>query len=216
VVISVRVAGREYLMEGIVRVSHPEMGMGVEFSITAPDHEDRIAKLIQDLMDHRDVPRILVGKQERQSEAREEFRAPESDQPDALLELIRNGNSLAAGQFQEDLRAQRLGNRREPRMDIAIPLQLSATDINGRPLDQRVVTFNISKRGAGLRGVHGALQKGDRVFLSRAGRKEEFSVAWIGTPFRHAADMIGVVSIGDQASLWQDVLRETDQPSSVN
>jgi hypothetical protein len=217
VLISVRVAGREYLMEGLVRVSHVDMGMGVEFSITSADHEERIAKLIQDLMEHRDVPRILVGKQEspRQAEAREEFRLAE-ETPDPLLELIRSGSSIAAGQFQEDLKAQRLGNRREPRVDIAIPLQLSATDINGRPLDQRVVTFNVSKRGAGLRGVHGALQKGDRVSLSRAGRKEEFSVAWIGTQVRQAADLIGVVSISDQASLWQDVLRESDQPSSVN
>jgi hypothetical protein len=79
-----------------------------------------------------------------------------------------------------------------------------------------VVTFNISKRGAGLRGVHGALQKGDRVFLSRGGRKEEFAVAWIGAHVRQAADLIGVVAVGEQASLWQDVLRETDQPSNVN
>jgi hypothetical protein len=218
VLVSVRVAGREYLMEGLVRASHMGVGMGVEFQVSSPDHEERIGKLIQDLMDHRDVPRILVGRQERSREiaAKHEFRAIESEMPDPLLDLIRNGDSLPAGQFQEDLRAQRLGNRREPRMELALPLQLSATDVNGRPLDQRVMAFNISHRGAGLRGVHGALQKGDRVFLSRGGRKEEFSVAWIGAPSGPRADQIGVVAIGDSASLWQDVLRASGQTSQVN
>jgi len=57
---------------------------------------------------------------------------------------------------------------------------LTGTDVGGRPLDQRVVTVNVSRRGAKLQGIHGLLNPRDKIFLARAHHKEQFQVAWVG------------------------------------
>ncbi len=114
-------------------------------------------------------------------------------------------------QFLSDLRAQRLGKRRDPRIDLALPVLLSGTDVSGRPLDQRVMTINISRRGALLEGVHGVLQLGDTVSLARLHKKEQFKVAWVGEADTPAADQIGVAAVDPNTSFWNEVLEATAQ-----
>jgi len=80
--------------------------------------------------------------------------------------------------FQEGLRAQRLGNRREPRVEIAVPVLLNGSDVNGRPLDQRVMTINVSRHGAVLSGIYGLVRVGDEVSLARGRHKARFRVQW--------------------------------------
>ncbi len=123
VLLSIRVLDTECLLEGMVRVSHAQTGMGVEFT-RAQGHDQRakVAELIGHLMDSREVPRIFVGRKEDRKDGRNEPRndgkhavanpasgaAPEAESPDPLLELIRAGASLSVEQFQNALRAQRL------------------------------------------------------------------------------------------------------------
>ena len=123
VLLSIRVLDTECLLEGMVRVSHAQTGMGVEFT-RAQGHDQRakVAELIGHLMDSREVPRIFVGRKEDRKDGRNEPRndgkhavanpapgaAPEAESPDPLLELIRAGASLSVEQFQKALRAQRL------------------------------------------------------------------------------------------------------------
>jgi len=114
-------------------------------------------------------------------------------------------------QFLDDLRAQRLGKRRDPRIDLALPVQLSGTDVSGRPLDQRVLTINISRRGALLQGIHGVLRLGDIVSLSRLQQKEQFRVAWVGAEDTPAAGQIGVAAVDPNTSFWSEVLKATAQ-----
>jgi hypothetical protein len=123
--------------------------------------------------------------------------------------LIRSGASLTAEQLLSDLRAQRLGNRRDPRIDLALPVLLSGTDLSGRPLDQRVMTVNISRRGALLEGIHGMLGQGDIVSLARLHKKEEFRVAWVGKEDTAAEGQIGVRAVDPNTSFWDEVLAAT-------
>jgi hypothetical protein len=227
VVLSIRAANAECLLEGVVRVSHAETGMGVEFA-RLPEHNQRVRveDLIDRLMSNREVPRIFVGKKEHQTkEDRKQVRgaaldaspaaaldaAPNAGTPDPLLELIRDGPSLSAEQFLNDLRAQRLGNRRDPRIDLALPVLLSGTDVNGRPLDQRVMTINISRRGALLAGIHGILGAGDIISLARLHKKEQFRVAWVGAEDSRAAGQIGAAALDANTSFWDEVLEATAQ-----
>jgi hypothetical protein len=119
VLLSVRVSDTECLLEGVVRVSHAQTGMGVEFTrAQGYDQRTRVAELIGQLMDSHEVPRIFVGWKEDQKEGRREGKhaltnpvrgaAREGESPDPLLELIRTGASLTVEQFQKALRAQRL------------------------------------------------------------------------------------------------------------
>jgi hypothetical protein len=225
VLLSIRTADTECLLDGTVRVSHPQTGMGVEFT-GAPAHERRtqVEELINRLKSNSEVPKIFVGrKEERKQTRRIEGKddagdgqhaakipaadATENDElSDPLLELILEGPSLSAEQFLNDLRAQRLGKRRDPRIDLALPVLLTGTDVGGRPLDQRVFTINISRRGALLEGIHGMLRLGDKISLSRAQRREEFRVAWVGEDGTAGAGQIGVAAIDPNTSFWSEVL----------
>lgn len=119
VLLSIRLLDTECLLEGVVRVSHDQTGMGVEFTrAQGHDQRARVAELIGQLMSSHEVPRIFVGWKEDQKESRNEGKhaaknpapgaAREAGPPDPLLELLRTGASLTVEQFQKALRAQRL------------------------------------------------------------------------------------------------------------
>ena len=116
VVLSIRAHDKEYILDGVVRVSHAETGMGTEFtrSHTPAEH---VEELIEQLASTREAPRVFVGRKERNAagdaEASPPVRVP--GEPDLLLDLVLSGPSLTQEQFFSDLRAQRLGKRRDPR-----------------------------------------------------------------------------------------------------
>jgi hypothetical protein len=117
VLLSIRASDAECLLDGIVRVSHEHVGMGVEF-MQARDQQMRVEELIQRLAGEGEVPRIFVGRKEGLKEGpKEGHNGTPTDSPDAirdsgmpdpLLDLIRAGASLSVEQFMHDLRAQRL------------------------------------------------------------------------------------------------------------
>ncbi|MGA7080652.1 MAG: PilZ domain-containing protein [Terriglobales bacterium] len=225
VLLSIRTTDMECLLDGTVRVSHPRTGMGVEFTgAPARERQARVEELINRLKSNSEVPKIFVGRKEERKQGRtlegndgakggqhaaeiSAADAAENDElADPLLELILEGPSLTAEQFLNDLRAQRLGKRRDPRIDLALPVLLTGIDVGGRPLDQRVFTINISRRGALLEGVHGMLRPDDKISLSRAQRREEFRVAWVGEDGTGAAGQIGVAAVDPNTSFWSEVL----------
>jgi len=218
VVLSIRESNAECLLEGVVRVSHAQTGMGVEFTpVQAFDQRARVGELIGRLVSNREVPRIFVGRIEGGKEGERATLTPPSDtaqhaeSPDPLLELVRSGASLTAEQFLNDLRAQRLGKRRDPRIELALPVLLTGTDVSGRPLDQRVMTVNISRRGALLEGIHGMLGPGNKISLARLHKKEQFRVTWVGREDTPAAGQIGVAAVDPNTSFWDEVLEATAQ-----
>jgi hypothetical protein len=223
VLMSVRILNSEFLLEGVVRVSHPQTGMAVEFSsASASDQRTRVEDLIRQLMTSREVPKIFVGRKENAKEAQKKNPpvlsnpSDDAESPDPLLELIRKGPAMTPEQFLNDLRAQRLGKRRDPRIDIALPVLLTATDVRGRPLDQRVMTINISRRGALLDGIHGQLGTGAIVTLTRGPKREQFRVAWVGAEDTPAVGQIGVAAVDPNSLFWDEVLDATAQSGLEN
>jgi hypothetical protein len=208
VLLSIRASGSECLLDGIVRTAQPQVGMGVEF--TEPDQKARIEELIRRLIDTREVPRIFVGRKEGQQRIhalRQQAQRSDEEAPDPLLELVRGGPNLSAEQFLSDLRAQRLGKRRDPRIEVSVPVLLVGTDEGGRPLNQRVTTVNISRRGAQLQGVHGRLRPGDRVTLTRGDKNEVFRVAWVGAEGSPLTGQVGVSAAEATCNFWDEILQ---------
>ena len=216
VLLSIRAMDTECLLDGVVRVSHAQTGMGVEFTgAPAQDRRARVEELIGRLTSNREVPKIFVGRKEGLKEDQHAVPNPvpdaafDAEAPDLLLELVRAGASLTAEQFLNDLRAQRLGKRRDPRIDLELPVLLTGTDVSGRPLDQRVMTVNISRRGALLDGIHGMLGQGDIISLARSHKKEQFRVAWVAGDDSPAAGQIGVAAVDPNTLFWSEVLEAT-------
>ncbi len=213
VLLSIRAAKSECLLDGMVRVAHAQSGMGVEF--TASEQKTRVEELIAHLTETREVPKIFVGRKEgrqKQEALQQPAQRRDTEAPDPLLELVREGPTLSAEQFLSDLKAQRLGKRRDPRVDAAIAVLLTGSDESGRPLDQRVITMNVSRRGAQLQGVHGRLRPGDRIALTRGSKKESFRVAWVGAENSPVEGQIGVSSLEANSTFWDEILEMSTSP----
>ena len=96
--------------------------------------------------------------------------------------------------------------RRDPRVAVALPVQLTGTDGDGHPLNQEVMTVNISHRGALLKGIRAVLRPGGTVTLCRLNKKKDFRVAWTGVPNTVDAGLAGLAPVDEDTLFWNDVL----------
>jgi len=105
VTLSMRAGGVEVRVQGVVRVMHPDKGMGVEFTQATPEHRAALEKFLEVLMQNRTLmPDLLVEPEGLESEPQTASRATSGEDP--LLELF-HGEPLAADAFHELLRRQR-------------------------------------------------------------------------------------------------------------
>jgi methyl-accepting chemotaxis protein len=96
--------------------------------------------------------------------------------------------------------------RADRRYDMSLPVSLAAIDVKGRPLDQELMTVNVSGRGACLTGIRSKLRQGSEVTLSRSHKREQFLVQWVGEKNTTRAGQIGVSAVDPQTSFWRDVV----------
>jgi len=106
VTLSMRAGEIEVRAHGVVRVMHPELGMGVEFTQTTPEHQAAVEKFLQTLSENRTLlPEMLVEPDGLDSEANQtKLRSFETEDP--LLQLF-YGETLSAEAFHDALRRQR-------------------------------------------------------------------------------------------------------------
>jgi CheY-like chemotaxis protein len=110
VTLSMSAAGVEVRVEGVVRVMHPDQGMGVEFTQKTQEHRAMLEKFLAVLTENREVsPELLVEPEGLESESLENSKRDSgaSDEDDALLTLFREQSALTADSFLAELRKQR-------------------------------------------------------------------------------------------------------------
>jgi c-di-GMP-binding flagellar brake protein YcgR len=104
VTLAMRAGTVEVRAQGVVKVMHPDKGMGVEFTQTTPEHRAAVERFLAILTENQSLtPELLVEPDGLESEAGAS-KAAETDDP--LLQLFR-GESLTAEQFREALHKQR-------------------------------------------------------------------------------------------------------------
>jgi hypothetical protein len=102
-----RAAGVEVRAQGIVRVMHPDKGMGVEFKLSTAEHRAAVEKFLSVLTENRDLlPELLVQPEGLESNSGLSAPAP-GNVEDPLLQLF-YAEPLSANEFHEALRGQRL------------------------------------------------------------------------------------------------------------
>jgi len=94
----------EVRAHGVVRIMHPDKGMGVEFTQTTPEHRTAVEVFLAVLNENRSLmPELLVEPEGLESEP---STGPPTDADDPLLQLF-YGEALTAEQFREVLHKQR-------------------------------------------------------------------------------------------------------------
>jgi CheY-like chemotaxis protein len=107
IVLSLRVDDMEVSVEGIVRIMHPEFGMGIEFASRTSDQRDHVGQFIEALTSRPGVapelsvtPRSLAALEAGSATASEEIEDP-------LLDLLLHHDGMSQEDFLEALRQQR-------------------------------------------------------------------------------------------------------------
>ena len=106
-----KAGGMEIHADGMVRVMHPDFGMGVEFPSHTPEQRDTVAKFIEFLTSRPGtVPELLISPKSLMADLTQfdHTAIPAEDRlEDPLLELLRDGYSLDRKQFLAELQRQR-------------------------------------------------------------------------------------------------------------
>lgn len=110
VTLSMSAGSVELRAEGVVRVMHPDQGMGVEFTQTTPHHREALEKFLGVLTENRSLlPELLVEPEGLEPEPRttSAIASASTEVEDPLLGLFRNQAALPADSFLAELRKQR-------------------------------------------------------------------------------------------------------------
>jgi c-di-GMP-binding flagellar brake protein YcgR len=108
ITLSMKASGAEMRSEGIVRVMHPDKGMGVEFIQTTDEHRASLEAFLASLANNpKSVPELLVEPEGLESDNSLNSNINGSQDEDALLDLFRKHSTLGHEQFQALLRKQR-------------------------------------------------------------------------------------------------------------
>jgi c-di-GMP-binding flagellar brake protein YcgR len=125
IVLSMRAGEHELRVEGVVRVMHPEVGMGVEFTQATAEQRNHVEKFIHTLMKAGDLlPELLVepeGLEVSSTQARESSQEA-TEVEDPLLELFQQKASLPAELFLNELRKQRSTHHTDSAEETILPV----------------------------------------------------------------------------------------------
>src|ERR1051325_3512166 len=106
-----------------------------------------------------------------------------------------------------------MGNRREPRHAIRIPVRIFGTDADGQMFSENVHSFDISNTGARLDGVKARLKPGEVIGVSQGQKKSRFCIQWVGQLGTVTAGQVGLVNVTKDKSIWDTPLA-TKAPDS--
>jgi DNA-binding response OmpR family regulator len=121
VVLSMRIKQLQVQAEGVVRVMHPEVGMGVEFTQKTTQEREHVETFIHTLTSSGGaLPQLLVEPEGFESD---ELITPniDIDEPyDPLLDLFRNKSELDTELFLAELRKQRRSDPESVQTSISV------------------------------------------------------------------------------------------------
>ena len=106
VILSMRAGQVEVRVQGVVRVMHPDCGMGVEFAQGTPEHQAAVEQFLQTLSQNRELLPELLVEPDGLEPATALGKSRTADTDDPLLQLF-CGNTLSTEAFHAALREQR-------------------------------------------------------------------------------------------------------------
>lgn len=105
VVLSMTSHNLDFRAGGIVRVAHPEFGMGVEFLQASPEQRDQVQQMVEHLRGYRDQPPELQVAPDGLEASPTDTEAAKTD--DALVDLFRQESQVPVEVFLQHMEQQR-------------------------------------------------------------------------------------------------------------
>lgn len=95
-----------------------------------------------------------------------------------------------------------MGNRREQRTKIALPVKVHTRDAENRPRIEVACSLDISPHGARLSGVRSVREAGEVLSLERGKKKAFYRVVWVGSKQDGRDGQIGLQCVEQDVSIW--------------
>jgi CheY-like chemotaxis protein len=127
IVLAMKVAEIELRVEGVVRVMHPDIGMGVEFTQKTSEQRNHVEKFIHALMNAGEtLPELMVEPEGLEGEAGADAKhtglGVTSELEDPLLDLFQHKASLPSELFLNELRKQRRSHHSDTAEETILPV----------------------------------------------------------------------------------------------
>jgi hypothetical protein len=108
VMLAVTNSNRRLEAVGLVRIAHPENGMGIEFACSTTSQKENLEAWIQALIHSKEQPSLEVRPEGMEESS---INVPEYRRgSDPLLDLFHSAQPLAMEAFLDELRKQRTGH----------------------------------------------------------------------------------------------------------
>lgn len=112
VMLSLRVGGLQVQAEGVVRIMHPELGMGVEFARATPKQQEHVSKLLSAVEENEEAAQNLLVEPEGLETNEPVVSKPAANEAkDLLLQLFRAKREATPEAFRVELRKHRAKTR---------------------------------------------------------------------------------------------------------
>ncbi len=101
-----------------------------------------------------------------------------------------------------------MAKRREPRVELQLPIRVFGMDINGKAFSEEIVTIDVSRRGVKLGKVQAQIEVGETIGLTYGQTKGRFIVRWVGAPGTPRFGQIGIEYTSPEKPFWSVPLPE--------
>src|SRR5438067_2349414 len=95
-----------------------------------------------------------------------------------------------------------MAKRREPRVELQLPIRVFGTDINGKAFSEKIVTIDVSRRGVKLSKVQAQIKIGETIGMTYGQTKGRFVVRWVGAIGTPRAGQIGIEYTSPEKPFW--------------
>src|SRR5437763_16854525 len=95
-----------------------------------------------------------------------------------------------------------MAKRREPRVELQLPIRVFGKDINGKAVLEKIVTIDVSRRGVKLSRVQAQIKVGETIGMTHGQTKGRFVVRWVGAIGTPRAGQIGIEYTSPQKPFW--------------
>lgn len=95
-----------------------------------------------------------------------------------------------------------MGQRREIRLQFALPVTITGTDTSGERFSESAETVDMTAVGVQITGLSRALRLGAVVEVQHKAARARYRVAWIGDPGSPRAGHVGMQLVDTGKNIW--------------